>query len=221
MGVIIFTDDDTKYRKGDYICMYGEMTVSPTVENTTFIYHAKKFTEADAILWAQVIPYRMVVVMDKLPKLTSASEHCVIVDQQTQVSNDYSRAIRAVLCWSDRERAHKALTDVPLPLAGAFLKANIHDIGVGRLLARCRYTLHDDYMRAVIAYGVEPVRDFKWPPKTKRSDYILPSDVRQSDKHIGIIINNDIVVSNDIRRHNPDELPVGLPKKQQKVIEWI
>ena len=160
MGVIIFADDDTKYRTGDHIVMYGDMTVSPTVPDTTFIYHTDKFTEKDAIMWASIIPYRMVIV-GKLPKLTKASEHCVIVDQQVKVKQDYSRSIRAALCWADRDRAHRALEPVPIPLANAFVRVNVHDIELGRLLARCKFTLHDDYTKAAIAYGVSPVRNFK------------------------------------------------------------
>lgn len=221
MGVVIFTDDDAKYRKGDYVVMYGEMTVCPTAPETTFIYHTKSFSEADAIYWADAIPYRLVVVVERLPKLTKASEHCVILDQQVKGKSDFSRSIRAALCWADRDRAHKALNAIPLPLTNAFLKVNVNDISLGRLLARCRYTLHDDYTKAAIAYGVSPVRNFKWPPKSKSSIDILPMGIRQTDKHIGIIVNNDAVVSNEIRTNQIESLPDGLPKKKQKVIEWL
>jgi hypothetical protein len=220
MGVIIFADDDAKYRKGDHIVMYGEMTVSPTAPDTTFIYHTDKFTEKDAIMWASVIPYRMVVV-GKMPKLTKASEHCVIVDQQAKVKQDFSRSIRAALCWTDRDRAHRALGPVPLPLANAFVRVNVRDIRLGRLLARCTYTLHEDYAKAALAYGISPVANFKWPTKAKRTDYILPLGMRISDKHMQIIVNNDVVVTNEVRTHQPDALPVGLPKTKQKVIEWL
>lgn len=220
MGVIIFTDDDTNYRKGDYIVMHGEMTIAPTVPDTTFIYHTDKFSEKDAIMWASVVPYRLVVV-GKLPKLTKASEHCVFVDQKSKVKQDYSRSIRAALCWADRDRAHRALAPVPVPLANAFVRANVNDIGVGRLIARCNYTLHEDYMKAVMVYGINPIRNFKWPPKSVRSIDILPLGIRQTDKHIDIIVNNDLVVSNEIRTNQPDALPSDLPKKQQKVIEWL
>lgn len=220
MGVIIFADDDAKYRTGDHIVMYGDMTVSPTAPDTTFIYHTDKFTEKDAIMWASIIPHRMVVV-GKLPKLTKASEHCVIVDQQVKVKQDYSRSIRAALCWADRDRAHRALSPVPIPLANAFVRVNVHDIELGRLLARCKFTLHDDYVKAAIAYGISPVRNFKWPPKSNRALDILPLGMRQTDKHLDIIVNNDLVVSNEIRTHQPDALPKGLPKKQQEVIAWL
>lgn len=220
MGVIIFADDDAKYRKGDHIVMYGEMTVAPTAPDTTFIFHTDKFSEKDAIMWAPIIPYRMVVV-GNLPKLTKASEHCVIVDQESKVKQDHSRSIRAALCWADRDRAHRALSPVPVPLANAFLRANVTEIGVGRLMARCKYTLHEDYTKAVMAYGITPVRNFKWPPKSKRTLDILPLGIRQTDKHMDIIMNNDVSVSNELRANEPVALPLGLPKKKQEVIEWL
>lgn len=220
MGVIVFADDDAKYRKGDHIVMYGDMSVAPTAPDTTFILHTDKFTEKEAIMWAEIVPYRMVIV-GKLPKLSKASEHCVIIDQQTKVKQDYSRSIRAGLCWSDRDRAHRALRTTPLPLTNAFVRANVNDIRVGRLLARCTFTLHEDYTMAALAYGINPVADFKWPTKAKRMDYILPLGIRQTDKHMDIIINNDVVVANEVRTHQPDALSKGLPKTKQKVIEWL
>ena len=45
--------------------------------------------------------------------------------------------------------------------------------------------------------------------------------MRQTDKHLDIIVNNDLVVSNEIRTHQPGALPTGLPKKQQEVITWL
>ena len=87
MGVVIFTKDDARYRTGDYFAMYGELTVSPTLRHTTYIYHTKKFTEQDAIYWASVVPFRLVVVADKLPKLTKASEECVILDQSIKAAH--------------------------------------------------------------------------------------------------------------------------------------
>ena len=80
MGIIIYTNDDAKYRKGNFITMYGDITVPPTAPDTTFILHNKSFGEADAIYWSPIISHRLVVVVDKVPKLTAASEDCVIVD---------------------------------------------------------------------------------------------------------------------------------------------
>ena len=72
-----------------------------------------------------------------------------------------------------------------------------------------------------MAYGIYPVSNFKWPKKSHKNDYIVPSDMRQSDKHLGVILNNDIVVSNAIRRDAPNTLPSSLPKRKQKAIQWL
>ena len=222
MGVIIYTQDDAKYRKGDYLTMYGDITINPTAPDTTYILHNKKFNEAELIYWASIIPYRMVIVTNKPPKLSSKSEHCIILDQDMKVGKEqYHRSIRAGLCWVDRDRAHKALKSVPIPLTNAFLKVNVKDIALGRLLAKCRYTLHDDYISAAIAYGVSPVSKFKWPNKRNNSSYILPLEVRLNDKYMDIITTCDPIVTNELRRDSVEALPKGVNKTKQKVIEWI
>ena len=222
MGVIIFTQDDANYRKGNYLTMYGDITINPTAPDTTYILHNKKLSEDDLVYWASVIPYRMVIVVEKPPKLTTKSEHCVILDQKMKVHKEqHHRSMRAALCWTDRDRAYKALKTVPLPLANAFINANVNDIEVGRLLAECKYTLHDDYVSAVIAYGVQPLSNFRFPSKQKRMDYILPLDIRLTDKYMDIIATNDPIVTNEIRRDNIEALPKGVKKTKEKVIEWI
>jgi hypothetical protein len=222
MGVIIFTNDDKNYRKGNYISMYGDITVSPSTPETTFILHNMKFSEADVLYWVPIVSYRMVVVVDKAPKLSSKTENCVIIDQNLKVADtDYSRAIRAALCWADRDRAYNVLKPIPIPLMNAFVKVNVDSMRLGRLLAQCRYTLSDDYTRAVMAYGIKPVSNFKWPKKSKNNDYILPSDMRKTDKHLEVIMNNDTIVSNAIRRDEPASLPQGLPKRKQEAIQWL
>ncbi len=222
MGVIVITQDDARYRKGDYLTMYGDITINPTAPDTTYILHNKKLSEDDLIFWASVIPYRMVLVVEKSPKLTSKSEHCVILDQNMKVKKDqFHRSMRAALCWTDRDRAYKALQTVPMPLANAFINANVNDIEVGRLLAQCKYTLHGDYTNAIVAYGVKPVSNFVFPSKRNRNTDILPLDVRSSDRYMEIIAANDPIVTNEIRRDNVEALPKGVNKKQEKVIEWI
>lgn len=222
MGVVIFTNDDKRYRTGDYFCMYGELTTSPSAPHTTYILHINNFTEKDALYWAKIVPFRLVIVCDKLPKLTKASEDYVILDQSIKVSSpDFSRKIRAALCWADRDRAHTALGPIPLPLANAFIKVNTHDISLGRLLARCRFTLHESYTRAAIAYGINPIRNFKWPSKKAKKDYIVPDGIRQTDRHMETILSGDPLVTNEIRTNQIDALPVGANKTKQEVIQWL
>jgi len=222
MGVVIFTNDDKNYRKGNYITMYGDITVSPSAPDTTFILHNMKFSEADVLYWSPIVAYRMVVVVDKPPKLSSKVDDCVIIDQNLKVADtDYSRAIRAALCWADRDRAYNVLKPIPLPLMNAFVKVNVDSMRIGKLLAQCRYNLHDDYTRAALAYGINPVSNFKWPKKSNKNDYILPSNMRKSDKHLEVILSNDTIVSNAIRRDSPESLPKDLPKRKQEAIKWL
>ena len=222
MGVVIYTKDASRYQTGHYLVMHRELTTPPTAPDTTFILHSDRFAEKDVLYWAPVVPYRLVVVCNKAPRLTSASEDLAILDATLKIPKaDYGRAMRAALCWADRDRAHRALEPVPLPLANAFVRANVDDIEVGRLLARCRYVLHDDYTRAVIAYGVPQVRDFSYPPKSASSIDILPGSMRKSDAHWDVIVRNDTAVTNEVRRDEPDALPKGVLKKQQEQLEWL
>jgi len=130
--------------------------------------------------------------------------------------------MRAALCWADRDRAAKALGEVPLPVANAYIKANTNDIELGRSLARARYTVHDDYLRAIIVYGMEPVRNFEHPSGTiKLNHYILPDGMRQSDKHWETIASADVPLKNEIRRNQPESLLKGVKKTPESVNEWL
>jgi hypothetical protein len=218
MGVIIFTGDDTKYKTGNYVTMYGRMTMTPTAPDTTYILHTDKFTSNDISYWHHLVSYRLIVVCDTPPKVSDDIDN-VIIDQALRVSKpNYSRSIRAGLCWADRDRAHRMLTTVPLALANSFVKANNNDMRLGRLLAKCKYVLPESYSYAVIAYGLSPVRNFVWPSKAKRSSLILPTGIRQTDRYMDIIVTGD-VVSNNLR--DIGQLPDGLPKRKKDVTTWI
>lgn len=223
MGVVIFTKDASRYQTGHYLVMRRELSTPPTAPDMTFILHSDGFSEKDVLYWAPIVPYRLVVVTSKMPRLTSASENIAILDAtlKSVPKPDYGRAMRAALCWADRERASRALSDVPMPLANAFVEANSTDIEVGRLLARCRFHLHDDYARAVITYGVEPVRQFAWPKSSKGEVYILPSDMRESDRYWDTIVHNDVSVANEVRRDEPDALPADMKKRKERGMEWL
>ena len=220
MGVIIFTDNDERYKTGEYRLMYGQMTMTPTAPGMTYILHSNKFSHNDILYWQHLVSYRLIIVCDKAPKVTDKMEN-VIVDQALQVSKpNYSRSIRAGLCWADRDRAHKVISTVPLALANAFVKANANDMKLGRLLAKCKHVLPESYSYAIIAYGLSPVRNFVWPSKTKQNSIILPTGIRQTDRYMDIIVSGDATVSNNLR--DVGELPAGLPKRKQEVkTQWI
>ncbi len=204
MGVIIFTKDDTRYRKGNFIDMGGEMRCSPTTPDTTFIYHTNRFTEKDIEFWNPLIGYRLVIV-GKVPKANKETLESVL----------------GIFKWSNRSRVLAFIRKVPLSLIGAFLRRNrAKDIGLGRLLARSRYQLPDDYLYASIAYGTIPGGKVEWPKK-KDKVYELPSDFRSSDKYAEYIVRGSVDVANDIRRSEPTALPDKMKKREEASVKWI
>ena len=79
MGIVILAGDDKEFRVGDYIVMHREMTCLPTAPGTTYILHTKKFTEEQILEWADIVAYRLVIIVETKPKLTKKSEDFVVV----------------------------------------------------------------------------------------------------------------------------------------------
>ena len=88
MGVIILAGDDSEFRVGDYIVMHREMTCIPSAPGTTYILHTRKFTEDDILQWAEIVSYRLVIILDKKPKLTKKSEDYVVVHKSLKAKPD-------------------------------------------------------------------------------------------------------------------------------------
>ena len=51
MGIVIFTDDDSKFMESKYIMMIGEIDTPPTDKDTTYILRSNKFKEKDVLEW--------------------------------------------------------------------------------------------------------------------------------------------------------------------------
>lgn len=222
MGIVIFTADDSKYRVGDYIVMFGEMTYPPTASDTTYILHSTRFKEADAIKWAAIVPYRLVIVTKKLPPLSDKSKRVVIVDENLRFKrNDYNIQIEAVLRWRDRERALIESRKIPIPLTLSFLRRNIHDIDLWRMLAKSSFTLPDEYIHAILAWFIQPMKGVTRWPKKKQAGIELPSGIRESDVYAEQIANLSRHVANEIRVKEPTRLPKGIKKGYEGGLEWI
>jgi len=222
MGVVIFTKDDEPYRVGDYVVMRGDMSSAPIAPDTTYIYYTNKFTEKDVIYWSALIKYRLVIV-GKKPKLTKATTDIVIVDKSHDTKKgNFKRPINALFRWADRNRVWAMIRRVPIPLINSFLRENrADDITLGRLLARSRYQLPDEYLHATIAYAVQPTNDDVIWPKRKRKVYEKPSSFRESDKYIDLILHATPDAANDLRRSEPEALPKGMKKREEKDVKWI
>ena len=222
MGVIIFTKDDTNYRHGDCVVLGRTLTSPPTAPDTTYILYTNSFKTKDIEYWLPVVSYRLVVVGDRLPKMNNDLKEQVIIDATHKQKVDFTRPIMGLFKWANRSRVWSVIRAVPIALLASFLRTNnAEDIELGRRLARCRYTLPMDYEYASAVYGVHPNSDqVKWPKKKGKSNE-LPLGFRKSDKYVEMILHSTPDAANDLRRSEPEALPKGMKKREEKEVKWI
>ena len=221
-GIIILTADERGYKQGHVIETAG-LIYAPTRQDTTYIVHLRKITEKEIKRWIDVVGYRLVFVVEKLPTISPATKEQIIIDKSLlKEQTNHKRQIDALLRWSDRQRVHRAFTGMPIPLALAFLRENKKDdMRLWRMLADVAFTLPNEYAEAVMVYGIKPSRaTVKWPKKKKASDE-RPTMFRKSDKYWREIISSDAEVRNEVRKGNIDNLPRTLKKRQEKVSKWL
>jgi hypothetical protein len=222
MGVVIFTKDDTKYRNGDCVVLGRTLTSPPTAPDTTYILYTNSFTAKDVEYWMPVISYRLVVVGDRLPKMSKELKERIIIDGTHKGKVDFTRPIMGLFKWVNRSRVWSVIRTVPIALLASFLRTNnARNIELGRRLARCRYTLPMDYEYASAVYGVYPNDDqVEWPKKQGKGNE-LPMGFRKSDKYAERILNTTPDTANDLRRSEPEALPKGMKKREEKEVKWI
>ena len=221
MGVVIFTNDDTKFMVGNYIMMVGEIDCPPSDPSTTYILRTKKFTEKDVEEWLPFIGNKLVICIDKPPKITKKTQDSVIIDDSFKKGGErHLNSIMAMFSWKDRLRVFKAIKVLPIPYALAFLKENRGDIKLWRRIAMANMELPDEYMRAIFAYSIEPDHAKTVWPKKKKKEATAPLPFREKDKYWKEIITGIDSVANEIRESG-QELPKGVRKTKVVVNEWV
>ena len=212
---MILTNDDAKYVKGNNIKMRGEMTYPPTSKDTTYIVYGYKPKEDEILYWNKVCPYRLVYVVNKLPKMKQSTKDEIIIDMPN-TKQSYNRQIEAIFKWPDRLRVYNQIQQVPIPLILAFLKVNRpNNMKLWRLLSDVTFTLSDDYVYALLAFGVDFNRDkFLWPKKKSKNTDEIPSQFRVGDEWWKTITENSPEVANHIRENEIDLLPKKMKKKK-------
>lgn len=223
MGIIILTADDSDFMGENPIVMDKEMQYPPTAPQQTYILrNPRYFNEADILEWSPLVSFRLVVVVSKLPRLTSKSESLIIIHPSLNRANrSFYRNAVALLRWKDRARAKAQIEAIPIPLAYAFIRRNqIDDIELHRRLAKVAMTLPDGYAYAIMTYGLK-VGDGKvdWPKKKKQQE--IPPPFRSTDCYWETIINDDARVANQIRTRDIKSLPKGVKKTKQVVKDWL
>jgi len=223
MGVVIFTRDAATYRVGDYVEMWGELSTAPTAPDVTFILHSDAFKVKDAEGWADLITYRLVVVTTK--EVTFGADERIFGDKSLKERTiSYRRYIEALFRWTDRDRVLKAVSTVPLPLIGAFVRVNrADDIDTARRVVATRYTLPNSYLLASLAYSIEP-RSVKvvWPTKKQKKKVAatLPF-TRPTDIYAATLVGLAPEIRNNLRDQHSDSLPKGTLKGREGVTEWL
>jgi len=222
MGVIILAGDDAEFKVGDYIVMHREMTCLPTAPGTTYILHVSKFTEDDIMEWAELVSYRLVVVLDKKPKLTKRSEDFVVVHESLkEPADNIGHAIGAMMRWRDRNAASSVVKTLPVPLALAVWRnAHPDDITTARRLAQVSFTLPDEYAHAVFTFSINPNKPSR-RYKPKKDDDEVPHGFRESDIYTEDLIRLAPDVANKVRTVDPVALPKGVKKTKQAVLDWL
>ena len=214
VGILILTDDASKYRVGDYV--EGEGVIcQPTGDHITYICNVKKITEKELRRWMPLISYRMVFVVPKLPKLSKQIKDEIIIDGFKDKSQSYKREIDALFRWDGRGRVLKMVEDLPIPLALAFVKVNNDDIGLQRRIADIKYQLPDKYLRATLVYGIKPFRSQVTWPKRKASPPERPEQFRESDEYWEQIVEVSKKVRNQIRTETPEQIPSNMKKRKE------
>lgn len=221
-GILILTADERAYKNG-LVIETGGIVHPPTRSDITYICHMIKITEKEIKRWLDVIGYRMVIVVEKLPTLSQETKDAIIIDKSLLAGKpNYKKQIDALFRWSDRKRVHQAFEGTPIPLALSFLRENkVNDIALWRMLADVAFTLPTEYAEAVMVYGVTPSRQqVKWPKKKAKSDE-RPAIFRKSDLFWREIIHADAEARNTVRDSNLQDLPKSVKKRKEKVLEWV
>jgi len=221
-GIVILTADERAYKQGHVIETAG-MVHAPTRQDITYIVHLRRITEKEIKRWMDVVGYRLVFVIEKMPKISEATKEEIIVDKSLlKEQTNHKRQIDALLRWSDRQRVHRAFTGMPIPLALSFLRENKRDdMHLWRMLADVAFTLPNEYAEAVMVYGIKPSRAaVKWPKKKKAADD-RPAMFRKSDKYWREIISSDAETRNQLRSGNLDSLPTVMKRRKENISQWL
>ena len=181
-GIIILTSDERAYRQGAVI-ETGAFIHPPTREDITYIEHLRKVTEKEIKRWLDIVGYRLVIVIDKLPTLSSTIKEEIIIDKSLLVGKpNHKKQIDALFRWADRQRVHSAFKGMPIPLAVSFLRENKKgDMHLWRLLADVQYTLRESDV-----YWKEIINADKKVRNTVRSENIerLPKSVKKRKEKV-------------------------------------
>lgn len=223
MGAIILTADERPFQVGDYITSHS-IKYPPTAPNTTYIVHQSKLTEKQIFEWEHFVSYRLVYVIDKLPKLSKkAKDKLIIHESLLKNVESPQRAIQAMFRYHDRQYVFDLLrkTKTPIPLAVVWMIANDDsDMQKWRLLADSMFTLPDIYCHSIMAYMVKSApHSPKFPSKSKKHESNDLPMIRDSDIYITDILDTLPEARNEVRDTVPEQTVIT--KRKESILDWL
>ena len=225
MGVIIYTADERPFKEGDYIQMSGSLKCPPTAPDTTYILFTNKSKQKDIEGWMPFVSYRLVIVCDKLPRLSNTFQEQVIIHSSLLGKKEnFDRPIQSMFRFEDRQRVFDMIHHgkLPVPLALAWVRPNRKDDMITwRRLAKVTYMLPEIYAQAVLSYSIEPSKQRVVYPKKKKDKIEIPKFFRGSDIYANELIERAPEIANKVRIQEPTSLPPTVKKTQAKIVEWI
>ena len=226
MGMIFLTSDERPFKKGDYIVSH-DITYLPTAPETTYIVYKEKVKEKDILDWIDIVSFRLVFVVDSMPKLSKTTKEKIIIHESLNPKTDsYNKAIQAIWKFNDRQYVYSLLkeTNTPIPLAVAWMKANYDsDPQKWRRMADVMFTLPDYYAHAIMAFCVRSDgQNPKWPKGGNKNDSgELPLNIRETDLYGRKLIDSLGDIRNEIRDKTPKEEQTIITKRRENILEWL
>lgn len=223
---MILTKDDTQYKSGLHIVMHKEVIYPPTAPEMTYILHNDKPNIKELAEWLPYMPSStmLVIVCESLPSVPKElAEEVIIHPSLNKTDKSPFQAINSIMTWGNRDRLKEAVKGVPMPLLIAYLRTNAtDDIETFRRIGDTLYTLPNEYIESIMMYSIKPSNSRLKPPSKKFAVEEHDSNIwRNTDIYAGLISLHAPDVLNEIRRQMPNEIPASVPKRQQKLVDWL
>lgn len=228
-GIIILSADERPYKSPTDCVVMSGMVVMPDDPHTTYICYWNGVTQKKIEPWLDVVKNRLVIIVDKLPKLTKEFKDLIMIDKSLVAVSEYGaydKALQATFRYQDREYVFSLLEGckLPIPLALTWLETNRpQNVFLWRLLADVAFTLPDRYAWSIMAFCVKPdSKKPRWPSRSKGKDSEdTPNFVRPTDEYWHTLASLEVDIRNEVRdtETEPDKHIKGVRK--EPTTQWL
>ncbi len=228
-GVVILSADEKPYKTNvDCVVMSG-MVVMPDDPSTTYICYWNDVTQKKLEPWIDIVQNRLVVIVDKLPKLSKEFKELIIIDKSLITVSEYAsydKALQAMFRYQDREYVFSLLVEckLPIPLALSWLETNRpQNAFLWRLLGDVAFTLPNRYAWSIMAFCVKPDgKNPKWPKRSKgKETEETPNFVRPTDEYWHLLATLDVDIRNEVRDTEDEPTKHIKGVRKEPTTQWL